>query len=182
MVYHSQGIAYTIRRHRRARHLRLTVTRAAEVVLTVPRGVNQAVANDFLQHHIPWVQKKIAVAQTHQPLLGRLLGKHEVRHYQTEARALIAKTVHQLNKHYSFHVGKITIRNQSSRWGSCSKKGNLNFNFRLLFLEEKLLHYVVVHELCHLKELNHSGRFWQLVTETIPDYKERRQALRKIHW
>lgn len=79
---------------------------------------------------------------------------------------------------YGFRASRISIRNPKTRWGSCSEKGNLNFSYKLLFLPDVLADYIVVHELCHLAELNHSAKFWQLVAKTLPDYKERRKALR----
>ena len=82
------------------------------------------------------------------------------------------------NAHYGFSFGRVAIRDQRSRWGSCSKKGNLNFNYRLLFLPLPLVDLVIVHELCHLKEFNHSSAFWALVEQTIPDLALRRNALR----
>ena len=96
------------------------------------------------------------------------------------ARKIILDRVVRLNALYRFDVGRIAIRNQKSRWGSCSKKGNLNFNYRLMYLSSPLLDYVVVHELCHLKEFNHSAKFWELVKMTIPDYKNVRKELKKL--
>lgn len=82
---------------------------------------------------------------------------------------------------YQFPYGRVAIRDQSSRWGSCSKKGNLNFNYRIAFLPEILMDYVIVHELCHLKEFNHAPAFWNLVAETFPEYKKLRTELRAIN-
>ena len=81
---------------------------------------------------------------------------------------------------YGFAVGKITARNQRSRWGSCSKKGNLNFNYRIAQLPAHLADYVIVHELCHLGEFNHSRAFWNLVARAVPDYAKCRTELRRI--
>jgi predicted metal-dependent hydrolase len=94
------------------------------------------------------------------------------------ARALVHARLQFFNRHYGFAWGKVFIRNQRSRWGSCSSKGNLNFSFKLVRLPPELADYIIVHELCHLKEFNHSPRFWALVAETVPDYKARKAALR----
>lgn len=84
------------------------------------------------------------------------------------------------NAHYGFSYKRIFIKNQKSCWGSCSEHGNLNFNYKLLFLPPHLADYVIIHELCHLAELNHSPRFWSLVAEVCPEYKKHRRELRGI--
>lgn len=71
----------------------------------------------------------------------------------------------------------VRIRNSKTRWGSCSIKGNLNFHYKLVLLPPELADYVIVHELCHLRELNHSPRFWALVARHVPDYQAKRRSL-----
>lgn len=93
------------------------------------------------------------------------------------ARVVVQQKLIQFNQYYGFKYERVAIRNQRSRWGSCSKKGNLNFHYRIAFLPEKFLDYVVVHELCHLKEFNHSKNFWALVEKTIPDHVVVRREL-----
>ncbi|MGI5841594.1 MAG: M48 family metallopeptidase, partial [Patescibacteria group bacterium] len=78
--------------------------------------------------------------------------------------------IKHFNKNYGFKFGKITIKAQKTKWGSCSKKGNLNFNFKIMVLPKDIRDYIIVHELCHIKEQNHSNKFWNLVAMTIPDY------------
>lgn len=72
----------------------------------------------------------------------------------------------------------ITVRNQKTRWGSCSSKGNLNFNYRLYYMPEELMDYVIIHELCHRKYMNHSKEFWDEVSRYCPDYATKRQKLK----
>ncbi|HEY4526690.1 MAG TPA: M48 family metallopeptidase [Candidatus Paceibacterota bacterium] len=97
-----------------------------------------------------------------------------------EAHALVVSRITHFNQTYECTINRIVIRNQRRRWGSCSARGNLNFNYRLLKLPPALVDYIVVHELCHLRELNHSARFWKLVGDTLPDFRARQRALRRI--
>ncbi len=106
--------------------------------------------------------------------------KLEYQKYKDQARALVIKKIEKYNRFYNFKYNRLTIRNQVSRWGSCSQLGNLNFNYKIIFLPEKLADYIIVHELCHLKEFNHSPRFWALVAQTFPDYLQLRKDLKKI--
>jgi predicted metal-dependent hydrolase len=98
-----------------------------------------------------------------------------------KARRLVHQKIEYFNNFYGYQFNRISIKNQKTRWGSCSSKGNLNFNYRILFLPEELCNYVIVHELCHLKELNHSKNFWKLVSNTIDNCKEKRKELSKIN-
>ncbi len=98
--------------------------------------------------------------------------------YKEQTRKLIAERLVFWNQFYGFTYNKVFIKNQKTRWGSCSKKGNLNFSYRIIFLPQELVDYIVVHELCHLGEFNHSSKFWVLVTKTIPNYKKLKNELK----
>ncbi len=96
-----------------------------------------------------------------------------------EAMEYIPKTVEKYAKIIGVDYGRITIRAQKTRWGSCSAKRNLNFNCLLMLLREELRDYVIIHELCHIKEMNHSPAFWQEVEKYCPDHKSLRKELRE---
>jgi predicted metal-dependent hydrolase len=100
--------------------------------------------------------------------------------HKEQARAVIKERLEHFNAFYQFSYKRVAIKNHKSRWGSCSKKGNLNFNYRLVHLPLRLLDYVVVHELCHLGEFNHSKRFWALVAKALPDWQVRRKELMRV--
>lgn len=93
------------------------------------------------------------------------------------ARVRIEERLAHFSERMGLAYGKVSVRDQKTRWGSCSSKGNLNFNWRLVFAPGAVLDYVVVHELAHLRELNHSRRFWKLVERFSPDYREHRRWL-----
>jgi predicted metal-dependent hydrolase len=95
------------------------------------------------------------------------------------AQKLAETKIAKFNQFYNFKFNKITIKNQKTRWGSCSRKGNLNFNYKIALLPERLADYIIVHEICHLGEFNHSRKFWNLVAQTIPDYSEIRNELKR---
>lgn len=94
------------------------------------------------------------------------------KRYMPERAAILADR-------YGFRINKVSIRNQKTRWGSCSARGNLSFNFNLVQYRKEIIDYVIVHELCHLKEMNHSNKFWNLVEKICPDYKALRRELKK---
>lgn len=100
--------------------------------------------------------------------------------HKEQVRILVHARIAYFNQHYQFIFNRVAIRNQATRWGSCSSAGNLNFNYRLVYLSPELVDYVVVHELCHLYEFNHSPAFWALVAQTIPDWRIHRSELRQV--
>jgi len=98
-----------------------------------------------------------------------------------EALRIIEHHVDVCNAYYQLDFRGVFVRNQKTRWGSCSSRKNLMFNYRIAYLPEHLRAYVIVHELCHLKELNHGKKFWALIAETIPHYQHCRRELRAYH-
>ena len=108
------------------------------------------------------------------------MSRRDYLKYKEHARQLAKSRIAYYNKLYRFKVGRIAIKNTKSRWGSCSKKGNLNFNYKIVLLPAALADYVVVHELCHLGEFSHSPKFWKLVAMAIPNWKEVKRSFKNI--
>lgn len=106
--------------------------------------------------------------------------------YKKAARQLFEKRVHYYAKKHGFQVAKIKLSSAKTRWGSCSSKGNINLVWRLVMAPLEIVDYVIVHELCHLREANHSKRFWAEVEAILPDYRLHRRWLREnahqLHW
>ncbi len=99
--------------------------------------------------------------------------------YRREAARIIKERVEKNGKLMGLSYNRIAIKVMRSRWGSCSVKGNLNFNWKLILMPEAVIDYVIIHELTHLKEMNHSKKFWALVAKECPDWRERRKWLTK---
>jgi hypothetical protein len=119
-----------------------------------------------------WIRKR-------KPKRASSTTKHYLLHKEA-SRTVIHQQLQYWNQFYDFQYNRVAIRNQRRCWGSCSSLKNLNFNYKLLFLPNHLLDYIVIHELCHLKELNHSQNFWALVELQCPDYKDHIKELRAI--
>jgi len=171
-------ITYRLKRSWRAKHLRLAVYCDASVVVTMPIGANLNLVEKFLSKKAAWVLAKILHYKNFSERTILISGKRNYKKYKAAALELAETRVEYFNRIYKFPVNKITVKDQKTRWGSCSKKRNLNFNYKLLFLPQDLSDYLIVHELCHLKEFNHSKAFWNQVTTTIPNYKILRKKLK----
>jgi hypothetical protein len=100
------------------------------------------------------------------------------RWHRMQAAHLIRRKVERASAHLGFTYNRVVIRGQKTRWGSCSHKGNLSFNWKLIMAPEPVIDYVIIHELAHLKEMNHTERFWGLVAEHCPQWREHRKWLR----
>lgn len=167
---------YEIIRSRR-KTLAVQVKRDGSVVVRCPLWVSDEEAKEFVQKHQEWI------VRNRQAVLNRkearaVYTKEQVREYRRHARWMLAQKTWQWAQQMQVTYAKISVRQQAARWGSCSGKGNLNYNWKLALLPEALVDYVVVHELAHRREMNHSPAFWKLVEEQLPDYRERRERLR----
>jgi len=172
---------YELKRSARARKMRITVNCDASIVVTLPNIANENFAEKFLREKSDWIFKKVEYFKENKKPLERKHTKRDYLRNKEKARIIIMEKVKYFNKFYDFKFNKISIRNQKTRWGSCSKNRNLNFNYKLVYLPEKLVNYIVIHELCHLKEFNHSEKFWQIVSRLVPNYKEARKELKRIN-
>jgi hypothetical protein len=125
-----------------------------------------------------WIRRQQARLEKNPPPAIKPATRRDYLARREAARRLVQTRLEHFNRLYNFSYARVAIRDQKTRWGSCSKKGNLNFNYRLLDLSSADQDYLIVHELCHLREFNHSTRFWQLVARAIPDYVASRRNLR----
>jgi hypothetical protein len=152
------------------------------VVVTVPRWVPGFVVERFVREHADWITGTTNSLQKKSREIIRLptTVAKSFKLYKENTRTLVEKRLTHIASLYGVKFGRISIRNQKSRWGSCSKRGNLNFNFKIFFLSKELQDYIVVHEVCHLLQFNHSKKFWDLVGWSIPDYKNLRKRLKNI--
>lgn len=148
------------------------------VVVRAPRRMALRDIDAFVERHRGWIERRTALLAEAQQK-RRVISERERGEGIRAAKERIPRRVAYFAEQMGVTYGRITIREQKTRWGSCSSKGNLNFNWKLALMPEEILDYVVVHELAHRREMNHSGRFWAIVEEALPDYRERRGALKE---
>ncbi len=180
ILLENRTITYTLKRSRRARRMRMSVYCDGTVVVTAPGNLHELVAERFIREKTQWLFSKLAfyAQRGNRPIPKRSRAEY-VRHKAHAYDAVMAR-VHFFNTIYLFDFNAIKIRNQKTRWGSCSKKKNLNFNYKIVFLPPHLIDYIVVHELCHLGAFNHSQKFWNLVSKAMPNHHTLRRELKNI--
>jgi predicted metal-dependent hydrolase len=172
-------VVYTVRTSRHARRMRLTVDCAEGVVITMPVFMRASRAEEFIRQKAAWVTKTLKFLREQTvplPLSGSGLTEAEACR---QALSLARARLEYWNKFYQFPYNQVFIKTYKRKWGSCSHRRHLNFNYRIIFLPPELADYIIVHELCHLGEMNHSRRFWNLVAKVMPDYLNRRRSLRR---
>lgn len=152
------------------------------VVVRAPEKIPQNEIMKFVEEKQNWIKKHLVQMffkaeeikkQKKEPALTNA----DIEKLCQKALSVIPDKVKYYAEIMGVTYGRITIRNQKTRWGSCSSKGNLNFNCLLMLMPDKVLDYVVVHELCHLKQMNHSKKFWKEVERYMPDYKNYKKWL-----
>lgn len=211
-----QNIPYKLRYSRKAKYMRLQISRGSNLELVLPRGYELSDAERFINQKVDWISRHLRPKEAGDEkylLLGRQIKiiqvyelftrQHKLSFEQNELRIIspsgsrininklyniwlrnfakryLPARAYELAEKYDFKVNNISVRNQKTRWGSCSAKGNLSFNVNLVQYKREIIDYVIVHELCHLKEMNHSKKFWLLVEKICPDYKFFRKELKK---
>src|SRR3990167_4157941 len=169
---------YHLKRSRRARRLRVAVYFDWRVGVTAPQTLGQNAIEQFLAAKQEWITRTQRRFARRPRIVLPVVGDYSDN--KDEALRFAQSKVLQWNRIYGYSHKRISIRNQKTRWGSCSRKGNLNFNYKIRFLPERMTDYLVVHELCHLQEFNHSPRFWQMVATALPDHKYLRKQFRAL--
>ena len=171
---------YTIIRSNR-RSLSITIDPDANLIVRAPRRMSDKTIAAFVASKRDWIEKHM------EKVRKRAAKREEVPEFTEEERkALTKKARKMILEKVAYYApivgvtyGRIAIRKQRTVWGSCSSKGNLNFNYLLALMPDEVVDYVVVHELCHRKEMNHSPRFWAEVEKVIPDHKALRKWLKE---
>lgn len=151
----------------------LQITQEGELVVRAPKRMAKAEIDRFVESKRGWIEKHAQNREQDVPKMTEAEFDTLVRH----ALEVIPEVVARFAPVVGVTYGRITIRNQRTRWGSCSAQGNLNFNCVLMRAPDDVLEYVVVHELCHRKEMNHGPKFWTEVERVLPNYRESRKWL-----
>ena len=151
------------------------------IVVRAPKWMKERDIEAFLQEKSEWIEKHRAVMLERQARMEQVepYTESELRALKKQARAVITQKVRYYAPLVGVDYGRIAIRCQRSRWGSCSSKGNLNFNCLLVLLPDDVIDSVVVHELCHRKQMNHSAAFYKEVERVFPEYKKCNRWLKK---
>jgi predicted metal-dependent hydrolase len=167
-------------RHQRARRYVIRVAEDGTVRVTIPRWGSRREAAAFAEREQAWIEKQRRRAAEEERIRLRSpdLSADSERELRNRAGHELPVRLRELAAIHGVAVSRISIRNQRWRWGSCSRTGRICLNWRLVLMPDSVRDYVMIHELMHLKRMDHSPRFWKLVSEACPDFKAARAWLR----
>jgi predicted metal-dependent hydrolase len=163
----------------RARRWRIEVGATGPPLVVVPQGMSPAEVARIVELRRGWIERQLA---RREPPLGLEAAGLSEAAARRLARARVTEVAERTAAELGVAYERIAIRDQRTRWGSCSTRGTLSFNWRLVLAPAEVLDYVVVHELCHLREPNHSPRFWKLVERSRPSFAQERAWLSRHGW
>ena len=169
-----KNMEYTLIRSAR-KTISIQLSPGGEVVVRAPNRMPKRDIERFVESKRGWIEEHLNRLPDVQPKLT----ERELEKLARHAKEVLPEIAAHYASLVGVDYGRITIRTQRTRWGSCSAQGNLNFNCLLMLTPDDVIEYVVVHELCHRKEMNHSARFWAEVERVIPNYRESRRWLRE---
>ena len=149
-----------------------------KLIVRAPYGTLKGRIDSVVLEHSAWIMKHINKQKQRNETLGELT-EDRIKALRRAAKKILPIKVEYYSRIMGLKYGRITITSAKTRFGSCSSKGNLSFSYLLMLYPDSAIDYVVVHELAHLREMNHSPRFYKIIEEVLPDYKERKKLLKK---
>jgi predicted metal-dependent hydrolase len=160
-------------RMRQARRYVMRLRPDGDLRVTIPPGGSRAEAERFVERHRAWAERQRA------QMIAARRPAGEIRALRARAAKELPPQLLALAAAHGLTIARVTIRDQRSRWGSCSPNGHIALNFRLLLMPAEVREYVLIHELMHLKQANHSRRFWRLVEAACPRFRDAEHWLRR---
>jgi predicted metal-dependent hydrolase len=179
-VEHDPAAQLIFHRHPRARRYLIRVSDDGVVRVTIPRWGSRREAAEFAERERVWIEKqRRRAAQERETLRPAPMPALGVSALRARAQAALPPRLLELAAQHGLRVGRVSVRNQKWRWGSCSRTGHICLNWRLVQLPDWVRDYVMIHELMHLRRMDHSPKFWKLVARACPQYLEARACLRR---
>ena len=175
-----EEIEYELVRSRR-KSISLQIKSDGRIVVRAPFRLTKYRIDNFVMEHGAWINRQLSKVKQYQAERYEITDRQRAEGIQ-KAKDIFPRRVAYFADRMGVAYGRITIREQKTRWGSCSGAGNLNFNWKLVLMPPEVLDYVVVHELCHLKEMNHSKAFWDEVGKVMPNYETHKLWLKENGW
>lgn len=180
LVLYDRTIKYSIKTSDRAQRLRLAVYANGNVMVTKPASISESDVIKYVEFKKEWIERKLKFSYA-LPIPELRITSH--RHFLTHkdrAQHLVEAIAERWKRKLKVKYQRVVVKKFKTIWGSCSSKRNLSFNYKIMFLPSNLQDYLVVHELCHLKEMNHSPKFWKWVASVLPHYSELKKTIKYL--
>lgn len=168
IIFNKQLIDYSLIRSNIEKYIKISVYRNGKIVVTAPKKMSLKTIENNVGKKMEWVCEKIRL---YKKLRSNGLSGRYYLDFKEDTMNIITRKLNYYNKVYNFKFCEVIVKNLKNKWSFCSEDNKLVFDCRVALLPKKLVNYIVVHELCHLVEFNHSENFWNLVKKTIPDYE-----------